>query len=155
MGRDRDAGRRLLGLLLARRRIERGDLPGDYLALGQSLVADADNNCRWQALIVVGENVKSDPEAVWAVVERFGDSPDDDMRTGVACVLLEELLEAWFDEYFPRVRDLIRGGRTRFAACLRMCWLDELSGPNYRRAQNLIRNTGRGAPRPGRARTVR
>jgi hypothetical protein len=92
MGRDRDAGKHLLGLLLARTKIERGDLPGDYLALAQSLVADADNNCRWQALIVVGENIKSDPDAVWAVIERFGDSPDDDMRMGVACVLLEEPL---------------------------------------------------------------
>jgi hypothetical protein len=144
MGRDRDDRKRLLSLMLALKRIELGDLPGDYLAFGRSLVADADNNCRWQALIVIGESLESDPDSVWAVVEEFGDSPDDDMRTGVACILLEHLLDADFDEYFPRTRDLIRRGRTRFADCLSTCWCDELSGQNYRRVQRLVRNTKRG-----------
>lgn len=107
MGAAADPRSRLFGLALARKRIEAGDDPSEYYEFARRLVADADNDCRWQAVIVVGELVDSDPEAVWDVVEQFGDSPDSDMRTAVATVLLEELLDRYVEEYFPCVRDLV------------------------------------------------
>jgi hypothetical protein len=89
-----------------------------YSRLARPLVADADNDCRWQALIVLGEFVPSDPEAVWPVVLRYGDHSDPDMRSGVATVLLEHLLEHHFVRYWPRVRRMVRQSPTRFGDTL-------------------------------------
>jgi hypothetical protein len=145
MGRDSDPRRRLVALCLARNRIDAGDDPAAYFEFARALVTDADNNCRWQALIVVGENKYDNHEAVWQVVAEHGDSADRDMRDGIACVLLEELLHFHFDEYFPRVRQEILNGRTGLLPTLAMCWFDG-RGPNYEKVQRFVRTASRGLP---------
>ena len=89
---SRRAEDRLRSLRAMRDQIAGGKPPGDYLDLARPLIADPDNDCRWQALIVVGESVRTDPEAVWEVICEHGVSEDEDMRAGVATVLLEHLL---------------------------------------------------------------
>ena len=96
---------RLRALWLMRRQIEERGLRAAYLKLARPLIADEDNDCRWQALIVVGEFIETQPEEVWRVVRKYGASPDEDMREAVACVLLEHLLEYHFKAYFPRVEE--------------------------------------------------
>jgi hypothetical protein len=92
-----------------------------YLKLARPLIRDRDNDCRWQALVVVGEFVRTDPEAVWRVAKRFGSSMDTDMRTGVATVLLKHLFE-----HHPRYRSeaakLILRGNARLRDTFNMCW---------------------------------
>ncbi len=87
------ANARLTGLLIMRRQIERGRCTIGYMRLAMQMIGDSDDTCRWQALIVVGEFIESHPDEVWSVIEEYGQSEDEDMRMGVACVLLEHLLE--------------------------------------------------------------
>lgn len=76
---------------------------------------------RWQAIIAVGNFIKTDPHAVWGFVEQWGVHPDDDLRTAIATCLLEHLLECHFDTFFPRVQDLVRANRL-FADTFSRCW---------------------------------
>ncbi len=85
------------------------------------LVGHEHNDVRWQALIAVGEWIGEEPESVWPVVLEHGASADEDMRNGVATVLLEHVLEHHFDTYFPLLRERIAGGAPLLADTLRRC----------------------------------
>jgi hypothetical protein len=128
---DADPRQRLLALALMRRQIERGDDPQIYLSTATRLVSDIDNDCRWQALIVVGELIAANPCAVWEVIRQHAYSDDEDMRTGVATVLLEHLLEEHFDDFFPRIREEALRRSANFLETLGMCWFDGRGGPRY------------------------
>jgi hypothetical protein len=141
---DADPRQRLLALALMRRQIERGDDPQFFLSTATKLVSDADNDCRWQALIVVGESIAANPHAVWEVIRQHAYSDDEDMRTGVATVLLEHLLEEHFDDYFPNVREEALRRSANFLETLEMCWFDGRGGPRYNRVKNLLRTAARG-----------
>jgi hypothetical protein len=86
------------------------------------LIADENNDCRWQALIVVGEQVVRRPEVVWDAVQRYGISDDEDMRDGVATVLLEHLLEHHFERFFPLVKKAVASGKGMLRDTLARCW---------------------------------
>jgi hypothetical protein len=121
LSRSRKVVDRLFALSVIRDRIARLGPQPEYLPVGRRMIADLDNDCRWQALIVVGEFIKSEPEAIWRVVRRYGSSIDQDMRTGVATVLLEHLFE-----HYPRYRSeaarLILKGNERLRDTFNMCW---------------------------------
>ena len=99
----------------------RGVLEEASLVRARSLIGHPDNDVRWQALIAVGEWLRTSPDDVWAVALEHGQSDDEDMRAGVATVLLEHLLEYHFATYFPLVRERIEAGARRLADTLRMC----------------------------------
>ena len=139
---------RLYGLCLARRRIEEGESPDRYLEMASGLVEDPDNNCRWQAAIIVGESIESDPGAVWNVVERFGDSVDEDMRAAIATILLEHLLEHDFDTYLNKLKFEVDKGRHRFLDTLELCEYN-LDDGDARRVKNYLRRARRGVPGDG------
>src|SRR5262245_18819971 len=84
---------RLRNLMVLRRRLERAGCRDAYFDVARPLIDDADNDCCWQAMIVVGEYCRSRPERVWEVVRAYAESRDEDMRTAVAVLLLEHLLE--------------------------------------------------------------
>src|SRR3954471_7630664 len=48
--------------------------PKAYLTIAERLIPDRSNECRWQALIVVSNFVESDPEDVWRIILKFGNS---------------------------------------------------------------------------------
>ncbi len=85
------------------------------------MINDLDNDCRWQALIVVGEFLDCAPGEVWKVIEQYGTSADADMRAGVGCVLLEHLLEKFDRRYRARVNRLAARS-VEFANTLAYCW---------------------------------
>lgn len=117
-----DSATRLLALRhKIRRQIQSRASAVDRLDVARSLINDADNDCRWQALIVVGESIETNPEVVWELIREFGVSEDEDMRTGVATVLLEHLLEHHFDAYFPRLKREIENGSELLADTLSRC----------------------------------
>jgi hypothetical protein len=134
-----DAYERLMALMLARKQIREGAAPGDFFQLAQGLIRDRDNNCRWQAVIVIAESIDVDPDAVWQVVSQFGNSTDYDMRSAIGCGLLEHLLDDHFEVYFPRVQAEILRGRHRFIETLAMCWFDDCSGPNFLSARSFVK----------------
>jgi len=112
---------RLLAIKLMDREIYAGKADPAYFSIGESLIGDGDNTCRWQALILVGEFLTECPDDIWRIVEKYGQSEEEDMRAGVACVLLEHLLEHFRDRYKERAEELARVS-TSFAHTLSMSW---------------------------------
>lgn len=128
--------RHLLAFRLMLRQLRRGQ-PAAYFDLARPFVDDGQRDCRWQALVVCGEFIATRPEDVWALAAEHGDAPDEDLRTGVATVLLEHLLELDFERYFPRVASAVRGGATGLAHTLRLCW--GLATEQHRHVALLLR----------------
>src|SRR3954451_1613593 len=91
----------------------------DALLPGEPVAAGIDP--RWQAIIVVGEYIESDPEPVWQFVLRWGAHPQEDLRSAIATCLLEHLLEYHFVAYFPQVE---RGALEdpMFGDTFQRCW---------------------------------
>jgi hypothetical protein len=112
---------RLLALLLMREELRDGE-PKTYFSIARRAIRDRDNNCRWQALIVVGEFIPYDPDAVWRVVARYAESKSQDMRVAVTVVLLEHLLENDFETFFRRVVKRIEAGSPYLRSLLPLCW---------------------------------
>jgi hypothetical protein len=139
-----DVLERLAALLIMQCRAEQGETIRPYFAAARRLIHDADNTCRWQALILVGLGIQREPELVWEIIQAEGGSRDSDMRVGVATVLLEELLDAHFEVYFPMVRDRVLSGDDRFAHTVSGCWLSESS--QQKRLASLLRKARRGQP---------
>lgn len=157
--------RHLLAFRLMLRQLRRGQ-PAAYFDLARPFVDERSRDCRWQALVVCGEFIATRAEDVWALVAEHGDTGDEDLRTGVATVLLEHLLEHDFERWFPEVAAAVQGGATGLAHTLRLCW--GLSKDQHRQAALLLRGAlgdteaahywsvhGDGTPLPGRARAAR
>ncbi|HXY03750.1 MAG TPA: hypothetical protein VEI49_09220 [Terriglobales bacterium] len=82
---------------------------------------EGEQDPRWQAIIVIGEFVEKEPEAVWPFVLRWGSHEDEDLRAAVATLLLEDLLEYHFDLIFPRVEAAARSNQW-FGKTTAQCW---------------------------------
>ncbi len=82
----------------------------------------ADEHTRWQAAIAIGAFSETYPEAVWPLVEKWGSSADEDIRTAIATCVLEHVMEARFQPYFARTAALINGGNAFFADTFCGCW---------------------------------
>ena len=84
-------------------------------------LASSDEDRRWQAAIRLGARVESEPDAVWALVARWGTSDHSDARMAIATCVLEHLLEHHFELLFPRVEQLASSD-PRFADTVSSCW---------------------------------
>ena len=82
---------------------------------------DGENDPRWQAIIKIEDFVETQPEAVWAFVRRWGKHPDPDLRSAIATLVLEHLLQYHFDFIFPSVENEVRASE-RFKDTLKRCW---------------------------------
>jgi len=118
---DSRANTRLLALLVMRRQIQERGATLEYLELARILIEDESNDCRWQAMIVIGEFIPSHPDTVWEVVAKHGVSDDQDMQMAVATVLLEHLIDH-FPAEFRRRADELAAQSNRFAETLRNAW---------------------------------
>jgi hypothetical protein len=76
---------------------------------------------RWQAIIEVGEFIETAPEEVWAFILRWGSHPDEDLRAAIATCLLEHLLDADFERFFPLVEERTLQ-EPLFADTFTKCW---------------------------------
>lgn len=122
MSKSKEPKTRLKSLYLIRKQILGGKQFISYLQIAKKLIKDSDNDCRWQAIIVVGEFLKNSPQEVWKVICQFGVSEDDDMRTAIATILLEHLLEIYYTQYFPLLKSKILKGSPLLADTLSLCW---------------------------------
>jgi len=106
-------------------------LPGEPVEKGE--------DPRWQAIIVVGDYVETEPEAVWSFIRRWGGHPQEDLRDAVATCLLEELLRSHFAPYFARVEELAMA-EPLFGDMFQRCWrLGQADEPgNAERFQSLV-----------------
>lgn len=76
---------------------------------------------RWQAIIAVGEYIRTEPDSVWQFTLRWADHPQEDLRDAIATCLLEHLLEYHFEKYFPLVEE-ISSKNLLFADTFLRCW---------------------------------
>jgi len=106
MCRSSQADDRLLALVLMRRECDAGTIDPQFLKLATDLLPDPDNDIRWQAAVVIGEFIDSEPDRVWDVIVAHADSADVDLRTAVATVLLEHLLNRHGARFRPLVDQL-------------------------------------------------
>jgi hypothetical protein len=142
LARSNQVSDRLVALMIMQTRASEHHSIRPYLDTARRLIHDADNNCRWQALILVGEGIAREPELVWEVISEEGSFYDDDMRMGVATILLEHLLNEHFEDYFPLVCERVLSGDEHFAKTVKSCWI---SDPTHKkRVENLLRNGKRG-----------
>jgi len=121
MIRSRSAPRRLLALLIMNVQSVARRKPKSYLRLARQMIEDSDNTCRWQALSVVAQFIEDRPDEVWEVVKEYGDHEDEDMRMGVACVVLEHLLEHHWSKHYRKAKRLAARSPL-FADTLDTCW---------------------------------
>jgi hypothetical protein len=118
--RSRDV--RLGALARIRKQIEASGLRRGYFSLVRPLTNDPDPTCRWQATIIIGEFIESDPERVWRVARRLATSPDKDVRIAASTVLLEHLLEHHPESVSALVHQELDRGDSRFASAVALCW---------------------------------
>jgi hypothetical protein len=82
---------------------------------------EGETDPRWQAIIVVEEFIRSDPEPIWPFIVRWGSSLDEDLRTAVATCLLEDLLKFHFECFFPRLEEAVQSNAL-LADTFSRCW---------------------------------
>jgi hypothetical protein len=82
---------------------------------------EGEEDPRWPAIIAVGDYVETDPDAVWQFVRQWGGHRQEDLRTAIACCLLEHLLEHHSRLILPRVEQAITEDRL-FADTVLRCW---------------------------------
>jgi hypothetical protein len=105
---------------------------------------------RWQAMLKIEHFILSHPEPIWEFALRWGSHPDADLRTAVATVLLEHLLEDHFESLFPRVRDAARTSR-RFKDTLGRCWwMGEAAWPSSAKSLDQVAGVKRARLSPRR-----
>ena len=140
-----DTRERRLALALMQREIYERDVPAfHFFPLARRLVGDPDNICRWQALFVVSECDDTHLAAVLEVCAEHADSADADMRAGIACVVLEHVLDRHFDEALPWLREQARGASANFEETIRLCSYAGHDGERGRRVEQVLRNAARG-----------
>lgn len=101
---------------------------------------EGENDPRWQAIMRIEDFVETQPEAVWAFARRWGKHANPDLRSAIAVLLLEHLLEYHFDLIFPSVEGEVRTSK-RFKDTLKRCWkLGQAKNPrNAAKIDRLLR----------------
>ncbi len=77
------------------------------LKMADRLIPDRNNNLRWRALVLAGWYIDEFPSKVWPFVVKYGAVPNKDIRMGVACCLLEHVLQYHYDTYLPETEKLL------------------------------------------------
>lgn len=82
---------------------------------------EEESDPRWQAIIKVEAFIQEEPDAIWSFIFRWGNSPDEDLRSAIATCLLEHLLEHHFSRVFPQVEEAARSNPLLADTFLK-CW---------------------------------
>lgn len=110
--------------------------------IARRLLKDCDNDCRWQAGIIVGDYIEDCPSEVWEVMLEYGPDADDDMLDLLGTVVLEHILERHFDEFFVRIEQRILAGEAWLRNVLMRCWKYEQPAAQWDRVVRLIESSG-------------
>jgi len=77
------------------------------LTMAHLLIPDQNNKIRWRTLSMISCYIKPFPSKLWPFIVNYGTARSKDLRLGVACCLLEHLLEHHFESYFSRIEKLL------------------------------------------------
>jgi hypothetical protein len=115
----------------------------DAILPGVPAPKDAED-ARWQAIMRIEDFIPTKPEPIWLFVERWGNHPNEDLRTAVRILLVEQLLAHHFDLVFPRVESFALASK-RFASSFMACWkigqaLELKNATRFDRLKKKLRN---------------
>jgi len=89
-------------------------LPGEAAPDGQE-------DPRWQAIMLIEDFVEDQPEEILRFVLKWGSHQQEDLRSAIACLLLENLLKVHFESLFSRVEEAAKVNPL-FADTFLKCW---------------------------------
>ena len=112
---------KLHGILCVRQIVEAGDLSNRWLTIATSHLFDNNADCRWQAFIIVGSYIQTEPDYVWSIVRLLGHCPDKDVQAATATVLMEHLLDSFPDTFLAEAKVMTNQSPV-FARTMSMCW---------------------------------
>ena len=130
---------RLRALVRIRKEIERSGLRNSYFNLAEPLTLDPDSNCRWQATIVIGEFIETQPDRVWRVARALGQSAKADVRVASSTVLLEHLLQHYPTRMASLFERELMSGDRRLASAISFCGNLGKTDSAKRRIQTVIK----------------
>lgn len=134
------------GLSAIRKIIENQDIPStEYFKVVKPLLDDRDNDCKWQAFIVMGSYMETMPEETWEIILRYGSGTDYDTRSAVATVMLEHYFELnphLFDAKFREYKRLIKNGNKNLLDTLNGCRSEWGSDANKTRVARFLSKPG-------------
>ena len=107
------------------------------------LIPDRSQRVRWGMLLLLGDHyAESHPKQLWPLVAKWGSVGNEDIRAGVACCILENILEYHFCRYFCVAKRLIEKGNRRFGLTLTYCWkLGQAAKPRNAHALDAFLHT--------------
>ncbi len=112
---------------------------GLLLDVADTLIGGLQGRHRWRLFSLLGEFIETDPDRLWAIVERWGCARSRDLRSAVGVYILEHLLEHHFGRTFPQVRRLLESNQRRFAFTVRCCYrLGQAAQPRNRKALDTL-----------------
>jgi hypothetical protein len=130
---------RLFGLQIIRNQIQKSEPIKSYFQLVKRLIEDSNNNCRWQSLIVIGEYLNEYPEDIFHIIIKYGSSKDEDMRTAIATILLEHLLEKNFRKHFNLYKKFSEND-SYLLDTLSKCWVNKTDSKEQKEIKKYLKN---------------
>jgi hypothetical protein len=120
--RSRVRDKRVAAMVRIRKEIDFRGLRNSCFAIAEPLTIDADSTCRWQATIVIGEFIETQPDRVWRVARALGESRKADIRMASTTVLLEHLLEFHPSRMCKQFEEELSVRSNRLAQSIGGCW---------------------------------
>ena len=84
------------------------------------MTPDRSEYVRWGALSLLGWYAKTHPQQLWPLVAKWGSVRSCDIRSGVACCILEHIFEYHFAEFWPKAVERA-SHEPRFARVIATC----------------------------------
>jgi hypothetical protein len=99
------------------------------------------NDPRWQAIMKIEDHIQNHPDKVWDFARKWGTHPNTDLRTAIAVLLIEHLIQCHFERIFPKVEVACSQSR-RFCDTFLRCWpLGQAEMPtNAKRFNALVKS---------------
>lgn len=133
---------RLRALLAMRRQFRRGQ-PQAYLCMAEPLLWDRSGTVRWQAAIVIGLFIETNPDEVLRVLCEHDHRHNEDACGMFGCVLLEDLLWEHFEEVWPRVTERVRKEQSAMRRWIDMVGTTPLTARQRGKVERLTQSLNR------------
>ena len=133
------SSKRLFALQIIRNQINYSQPLKSYFTLSRKNIEDSNNNCRWQSLIIIGEYINRFPDEILNIIIKYGSSEDKDMRTAIATILLEHLLEKDFKKYFSLYKNISKNNFFLLDT-LSKCWVNGVDSREQKKINQYLKD---------------
>lgn len=77
---------------------------------------------RWKILTLLGNYSEQYPNILWPIIIKWGQSNISDIRNGIACCVLEHVLQYHKSKYIKRINKIVIEGSWYMKDTLDRCW---------------------------------